>query len=234
MEALERLYEPEVPALVRSLVHRLVNASGQELTENAVITHQLIVQLHKMLPLLSEPDDPELRAALEAQIERQCPDNPDSCFSPEGEQAMFRSAPELSRRLANAAADQVLRSLIAPRLLQLIESQLPGGEAVNRHAMDSKALEIEGLGFKVVRVPYLVSLDPNSGWTGVSYVNSLVTDGMIFVPTFGLGKFEDQLLADLAKKLPAYRLIPVDSRYNISYNGGVHCTFGIVRAAESN
>jgi agmatine/peptidylarginine deiminase len=112
---------------------------------------------------------------------------------------------------------------------------LPGEEVVDPQKLDGKRVEIERLGFKVVRVPYLVSLDPNSVWPGVSYVNSLATDGLLFVPTFGLPQFEEQILADLTKRLRGlYQVIPVDSRYNLTYNGGVHCTFGIVRAAAGS
>jgi agmatine/peptidylarginine deiminase len=63
-------------------------------------------------------------------------------------------------------------------------------------------------------------------------VNLLLVDKTLFVPTFGLGKAEDDIVAKLAKQLPeGYTLHPVYSRHALMYNGGVHCSFGIFRSA---
>jgi agmatine/peptidylarginine deiminase len=63
-------------------------------------------------------------------------------------------------------------------------------------------------------------------------VNLLLVDKTLFVPTFGLGKAEDDIVAKLAKQLPeGHTLHPVYSRHALMYNGGVHCSFGIFRSA---
>lgn len=232
-EQLAQLYGKQAPPTLEILVS-LVKRLGRDETEDAEIILRLIADLRKALRTVAAKEDPELSAALTAHIERYCPDNRESCFSDNGKRTMLLSDPELLRRLADASADYTLRNLLAPAMLDLIEGQYPTEEGLNREVLLSKRIEMERLGFKVVRAPYLLSPDVNSGWPGVSYVNVLATDGLLFVPTFGLGRYEEQLVANLGKKLPGYRLIPVDSRYSLAFNGGMHCTFGMVRAVASN
>lgn len=228
-EQLMQLYGADAPPSLKSLVS-IVKQLGVYEAEDPGVIRRLFAELRRALPAVAAGEDRELSAALTAHAERHCRNDRTSCFSTEGKQAMLASDPELLRRLADAAADYMLRNLLAPALLDLIEGQFPAEDGLNREVLEGKRIEMERLGFRVVRAPYLLSPDVNSGWPGVSYVNLLATDELVFVPTFGLGRFEEQLLAKLAKKLPGYRLIPVDSRYSLAYNGGLHCTFGMVRA----
>lgn len=128
------------------------------------------------------------------------------------------------------ATDTILRANLTNRMLRLIEGQLPDAPFWMEGQLDALVDRMRKLGFRVVRTPHAVSKDIIEEWLGVSYINLLAVDHTLFVPTFGLGEADERALAALRRQLPeTYQLVPVNARYNLMYNGGVHCTFGIVR-----
>ena len=67
----------------------------------------------------------------------------------------------------------------------------------------------------------------------MSYVNSLLFDRRLFVPSLGLGGYEERLFAKLKNDLGGrYEILPVNARTVLSMDGGVHCVFGIIREVE--
>ena len=80
-----------------------------------------------------------------------------------------------------------------------------------------------------MRVPHLTS----GGELRISYINDLLFDRRYFMPSLGLGRFEERLVANLRDELGGrYEIIPVDAHRVLAMNGGLHCVFGITREIE--
>jgi hypothetical protein len=132
----------------------------------------------------------------------------------------------------DTAADLEFETTVPPRLLGLIESQLPGAAVPDWELFEAKEREVRDLGFRVIRVPYLAAPHIMAEWPGISYANVLTMERTVFVPAFGLGAAEDRIFADLRTQLGhGYQVVPVYARFNLVHNAGVHCVFGIVRKA---
>src|SRR5690606_3380495 len=117
------------------------------------------------------------------------------------------------------------------RLVDLIESQVEPLDAELMALIEKKTAELAALGFGIVRVPRFGS-DQNRSteWAGLGYVNSLLVDRVLYVPVFGLGAVESEIIADLRRALPdGYRVVPTYARHMLLHNGGVHCTVAIIR-----
>ncbi len=144
---------------------------------------------------------------------------------------MLSVQPDLLRRTADLGVRMNAYERLAPRLLSLIESQLPEAVSWQSAAIDAKAKELTRMGFRVVRIPQIyVAQQEGLEWQGIGYANLLAVDRMLFVPTFGLGRAETDLLRDFQKRLGSdFEVIPVPARFSLLNNGGVHCVFGIVR-----
>jgi len=111
----------------------------------------------------------------------------------------------------------------------IIKSQFVEMSPELQKRINEKIQEIRQLGFRVIRVPQ-IGADGEISWSGISYVNNLLVDNLLFLPKFGLGAVEDEIIDGIEKELPkSYRVIPVFSQNSIVYNGGIHCRTGIVR-----
>jgi hypothetical protein len=188
---------------------------------------QLTTVLRKLLPELPGVQDEQLSAAQIAYVSKNCPGNPAACFSDEGGRTLLRNDPELWRLSADSTADQEQELSLAPILLALIESQLPGAATIDLHELAAKEKDLRQLGFQVIRVPHLLA--EAGDWPGVSYINHLRVGRTLFVPALGLTAVEEKIFADLRRKLGGdYQVIPVPARSSLLNNGGTHCIFGIV------
>jgi Porphyromonas-type peptidyl-arginine deiminase len=172
-----------------------------------------------------------MKERLEAYISQNCSENPDACFTGEGRQKMFEIDLPLLRDWVSSAA--VLRTDVAqiPALLSVIESQLPDYKIPEKKLREQKIAELEGLGLKVIRVP-MVAGDKSLQipWSGISYVNNILVDNILFIPVMGLTKIEKMIIDDLKFQLPReYKIVPIYARHLILNNGGVHCATGIIR-----
>lgn len=174
-------------------------------------------------------DDLELDGLINQYVAQHCPANPAACF--EGAQAnrLLQSNPELARRTAARSAAEAVNSSLRPMLLNLVEAQTSIAAWVEEPLLEDVVRRLEHLGFRTVRVPHLSGGDGAS----VSYVNSLLFDRRLFLPSLGLGGYEDRLFAKLKNDLGGrYEILPVNARTVLSMDGGVHCVFGIIRNVE--
>jgi hypothetical protein len=143
----------------------------------------------------------------------------------------LRTDPALLRDWTSVAMTLRSSQALISASLAIIESQIhdPSQDLLRR--MNRKVKEVEALGFRTIRLPWIIR--DSAKWAGVSYTNNLLVDEILFVPTFGLGRWERQLVADLQEKLPAhYRVVPIYAQHMILHNGGIHCAFAIVRHPE--
>lgn len=176
--------------------------------------------------------DPALGERMARHVAANCPTLPQACFSNLAVVKLLESDPRFLNDWVTAALKGRTEALMDARLLSVVEGQLLE-RAETQPRVDAKVRELEALGFRVVRVPRLGG-DPglSTPWTGISYVNALLVDRVLFVPEFGLGEFERRVFEELGRALPAgYRVVPVYARHMFLKNGGVHCTVAIVRGA---
>jgi hypothetical protein len=174
--------------------------------------------------------DPTLPERMRALSSRACPAGGD-CLSPEAQLRLIEEDPATFADWVHATQAARDEPAVIAAHLDLVESQLdPVPEAVARRAREGIGA-LEAIGFRVVEVPaFRVDLRGARSWPGVSYVNALVVDRLLFVPRFGLGEVEDRLFRDLGAKLPTgYSVVPVDAQQILVRGGGLHCLAGVVR-----
>jgi len=178
-------------------------------------------------------EDKELQERLATYLRLKCGED-SQCVArlyspPEGQREILQDDMNLLRDCNDAYLASKTNELLFKTYLAIIQSQLgePRPELLKR--INDKAQEIQHLGFRVIRVPQ-IGADSTIPWSGISYVNNLLVDNLLFLPKFGLGAVEDEIFDRLQKQLPIpYRVIPVFSQNSIVYNGGIHCRVGIVR-----
>ena len=219
--------QPEIAELQRLLADR-ASAFGKNL--NA---------LRKLLLVIAErskdwpaPLDPAGAQRIDAYVDANCTANPSDCISPQGIAKLLATDRPLLLDWAKGNAVDLNTTVLGARVASLIESQLPGFRGSVQPIVDRNVLELERLGFRVIRVPRLAG-DPvlKPRWPGVSYVNSLIVDQTIFVPEFGLGEAEWALFDRIREQLPPkYRVVPVYARKVLLHNGGLHCVSGLIRS----
>ncbi len=182
------------------------------------------------------PLDPAFEAELEEFFAAHCSNESDGCvedgrLSLKAQKLLLANNPGLLRdwvdmaRIIRSSQDFVLSCLA------IIESQLRELIPENKAIRESKVRKLQELGFRVIRVPQIGGRpDFQTAWPGVSYVNSLLVDNLLFLPIFGLDSFESQLVHTLENELPErYQVIPTMAQHMIVYNGGIHCMLAIVR-----
>jgi hypothetical protein len=163
-------------------------------------------------------------------VARVCPDDED-CFSVEDQVRLAEADPGLFEEWIHAVQHARDEQAIVSAHLDLLESQIETIPEELRRRTDAKIVELEDLGFEVIRIPaYRVNLRKERDWPGISYVNALVVDEQVFVPRFGLGEVEDGVFRLVQARLPAhYTIIPVDAQRVLIRNGGLHCLAGLIR-----
>jgi len=175
--------------------------------------------------------DSGLPDRMKSLVARVCPDGRD-CFSAGNQLRMIEADPASFEEWIHAVQYARDEQAIMTAHLDLVESQLdPIPEDLRRRTVE-KTAELEGLGFRVIRVPaFRVDLRGRRDWPGISYVNCLVVDEQVFLPRFGLGEVEDRLFRDVGAQLPrGYSIVPIDAQRVLIRNGGLHCLAGLVRS----
>jgi hypothetical protein len=230
-EELSKLYGDRAPEELNVLEALLRQASGPDPSPTALEHARVRVDLLlNKLPAVEPFIPKELQARLDAHQAKFCPQDATRCYVGEGKRQMLREDPALMKLVYDTAADADLNPTVAKRFLRLIESQLPNHPDTISGRIEEQVAKIRKLGFRVIRVPYLVSPEAMDDWPGISYTNSLLIDRTLFVPAAGLGKAEEKIFRDLRKRLPdGYEVVPVYARFGLMNNGGIHCVFGIVR-----
>jgi hypothetical protein len=225
--ALSNLFANRAPPELARLRAALEDC-GEDLSAGEDRIRALIASLDEKLPSIAPLVPAEAHRRLETYMAENCPRNIAGCFTGAGKRQLYQTAPELLQTGLNALADAELDAKLPPALLGLIEAQLPGSPDSLTDLLNSKADEIAKLGFRVLRAPYLTAA--SRPWAGVSYVNFLVFDQLVFAPSLGLGEAEAAIFAKLQADIgPGYQVMPVNARLGLLHNGGVHCVFGIER-----
>lgn len=231
-EAVKRLaviYGANAPPALAELASFVESWDG-DLAAHEKSLRRAIDALRGRLPLIEWTPDPAFARELDAFVATHCPDKPDDCFSGPGKWNMFREDPDLLRRLADGAVNTDDGNLLAPKLLGLIEGQLPSAGRWEKKRLDAAAKTLARMGFRVVRAPHLIAPSLADVWPGVSYVNMLAVGRTLFAPTFGLGQSEENLLRELERQIGGeYHVVGAPASFTVTINGGVHCVVGIVR-----
>ncbi|MCW5963579.1 MAG: agmatine deiminase family protein [Bryobacterales bacterium] len=160
-----------------------------------------------------------------------CPEDYQQCTSSEGLERLLLHEPELARRWITAATEAPAGEALPGALLGLVASQISSPDLERAERLLQLQIKLKDRGFRVVAAP-VIGGGRNSAvrWAGISSTNFLVIGQKLFVPTFGLGKYELRLLQQLQDRLPRpYRVVPVFARAVLAKNGGVHCAVGTRR-----
>jgi hypothetical protein len=228
--ALEQRFRSGAPAILQELRQRLAEpdalAGGRKRVEG--LLKRAKDEAREGWP---RDEEPGLGERLARHLATRCPDTPSACFEDEGIESLLVSDPALLRDWAQAALRDRTEAALDLRLLSVIESQLRQKPVPTQERIDAKVRELEELGFRVVRVPRLGGERSLAvPWSGISYVNGLLVDDLLFLPWFGLGAAEQRIFDELAESLPArYQIVPVPARHMLLFNGGVHCSVAEVR-----
>ena len=226
------LYGSQTPKELEHLMSFLDTAFNGLSEDPAYITRELQI-LRSRFEEIEATRNEGLQKDLDDYTQQHCPQGITECLGSEGQKRMLTAAPDLLRRLLEEDNHAHIRKEMPKKLVDLIAAQFPGELNSISQLLDEKATEIPELGFRVIRVPYLYPGQDLDRWKGISHVNLLAHERKLFVPTFGLGNFEAQLLAKLQKKLsPEYEVIPIYARSTLLLNGGIHCVFGITRGLK--
>jgi hypothetical protein len=214
LELRQRLAQPDAFSEGRRRVEQLLRRAQQEAREG-----------------WPRHEDPELGERLARHLAARCPETPSDCFADAAVAGLLRSDPALLRDWAQAALRDRTEAALDVRLLSVVESQLSQRPVPTQGLIDAKVRELEELGFRVVRVPRLGGdRSLKVAWSGISYVNALLVDEVLFLPRFGLGEAEQRIFDELGAALPDhYQLVPVPARHMLLFNGGVHCSVAEVR-----
>jgi hypothetical protein len=165
-------------------------------------------------------------------IEQYCRDDEDLCKSEEGLERMLERDPELVRDWVGVATMLKGSMKLPDAAIALLYSQLEETGLQRKQRVEEKIAELKGLGYNVVEVPqFNGDVEAGIAWAGISYVNAVVIDNLVFVPAFGLGEAEHAIFQKLQRDIPRpFRVVPVFARYAMIANGGVHCVVGFLRA----
>ena len=226
-QRLETPYTMETVEMAKALW-----VSDAEYRENSKQLRALMDNLKARQSILPVEKKIGLEERLDLYISQNCSDDPSACFTGEILREMGRKDLPLLREWISSAA--VLRIDVAqiPALLSVIESQLPDHEIPDRQLREKKIAELEALGLKVIRVPGIAGdTSLNVPWSGISYVNNILVDNVLFIPVLGMPDIEELFLENLRDQLPSgYRIVPIFARDLILNSGGIHCATGIIRA----
>jgi hypothetical protein len=224
--ALLESFGEEKPPQVRRLASLLAEWSGS-LGGRPLRIQRAIQGARQEIQEAKPQHDAELDGMIDRYVAANCPGDPAACFAAANE--MLRRDPELARRSSSYALGLTAESLLREMLIGIVEDQLDPSVPPEQPLLDEAARQLTEWGFRVVRVPHLSS----GGVLRVSYVNSLLVGRRLFMPTLGLGRFEERMFAQLTSELSGqYEIIPVDARRVLMLNGGLHCMFGILRQIE--
>jgi hypothetical protein len=230
---LEERFEGNPPAILVELRQRLAapDALSGGRRRIAGILEKAKREAREGWPMVEAPG---LTGRMARHVAARCPGAPQDCFAEAALEDFLQADLRLLRDWAEASLRARTESVMDVRLLSIVESQITRKPAAVRDRIEALAATLEGLGFTLLRVPWLGG-DRNLEvpWSGISYTNTLLVDRTLFVPRFGLGEVEERILGDLGRALPSeYEVVPVYARHMLLSNGGVHCAVGIVRGPD--
>jgi hypothetical protein len=170
---------------------------------------------------------------IQSHIAAHCPNDAVACVGPKLLPSLMNSDPDLLSDWVRMAAVMRAAENLPTAMLSVIEDQLPGATAQKESRLAEAAEQLERLGFRVVRIPWIGGeMTGKHPWAGISYANLVLLERDLFVPAYGLGAPEQQLLDSIEPSLPAgYRVKPIHARSALLMNGGVHCVVGLVRGS---
>jgi Porphyromonas-type peptidyl-arginine deiminase len=231
LDVLVKHYDPVVPAELQQLDRLFVDRQHAFRDELGAV-RKTLARAKKAVPGWPVIEDGALAYRLGQYLTKNCASSPQECLlaGPRLSNLLHADLP-LARRWVTAARRGRSDQHLVPQLLSVIESQLPGFRIETQPRIDAAVAVLEGLGFRVIRVPRLGG-DRSLAvpWSGISYANAVVIDDQLFVPEFGLGKFEQKFFTHLQSELPShYTVVPVYARHMMLFNGGTHCVLAIVR-----
>jgi len=87
-------------------------------------------------------------------------------------------------------------------------------------------MHLRQLGFKIINVPRAAI---RAFWPGISYVNSLVVNRDLYLPSAGFLRHESKVYEKLSAQIPDFKLHFVPAFSQIVKNGGVHCSAKAIR-----
>jgi|GEM_PF-970592 len=142
--------------------------------------------------------------------------------------------PELARAWVEVASDLKAQERSSSAMLGLLASQLAEPDRKVDRRVEELINDLQGLGFHVVEVPRIGGLSGTlTKWAGISYTNFVTIHQSVFMPVFGLGPFEREVIAGIQDRLPKpYRVIPIYAREALASNGGIHCVTGLLRSNQ--
>ena len=214
----------------------LLSSDDQDFVSSARLEQQLqrvLKEVHKNEEGWTFHEDKELRERLATYLRSTCGED-SQCVAklyspPQGQREILRDDIKLLRDCNDAYLIASSNRSLFKSYAAIIESQFKETDHQLQQSADEKIQEIKNLGFRVIRVPQ-IGADSTIPWSGVSYVNNLLVDSLLFLPKFGLGAAEDEIFDRIRKQLPRqYRVVPVFAQNSIAYDGGIHCRTGIVR-----
>jgi hypothetical protein len=230
LDILIKHYDSAVPAELTAL-SSLFSDRQRAFVDELGAVRKLVDRAKKNSPDWPKIEDGPLAYELGEYVTSNCSEAPDECLIGSSLGRLLHTNLPLARRWFSEALRSRTHDQLVPRLLSVIESQLPGFRIETQNGIDAAVASLEKLGFRVVRVPRMGGDRALAvPWSGISYANAVLIDKQFFVPEFGLGQPEQKFFDDLRAKLPSgYEVVPVYARHMMLFNGGTHCVLAIVR-----
>jgi hypothetical protein len=230
LDILIQHYDPLLPAELQQLDRHFANRRSA-FEDGLAAVRVLVARAKAAVPVWPQIEDGTLTTQLGQYLTKNCTTSPEECLAGSGLSRLLNADLPLARRWVSEALRSRTGEALAPRLLSIIESQLPGFRIETQSGIDAAAAILEKQGFRVIRIPRLGGDRALAvPWSGISYANAVLIDDQLFVPEFGLGKFEQQFFERLQAQLPGhYTVTPVYARHMMLFNGGTHCVLAIVR-----
>jgi agmatine deiminase len=113
-----------------------------------------------------------------------------------------------------------LARFVAPGLLAVPEATT--GDDPNRAVFDDAAARARAHGLQVARVPSVGAHAPDGDLVPASYMNWVVANGVVAVPTYGAPN-DDAAVAAFAALFPQHLVVGLRSNHILSGGGSFHC-----------
>lgn len=136
------------------------------------------------------------------------------------------SSPKVAEAYLNSIVDGISNSRRFKAYFELLRGQFLKISETSLQRLESVRKKLIDFGFKIISVP---SPYNESSWAGVSYVNSLIVDKDLFIPSLGLGLSESSIRDEITSQAPDIKIHLVPAWLQISNNGGVHCSVKAIR-----
>lgn len=220
---------PGVPLL------REINEHYARVRDNNVDEHENVIALldQAAKEVVGWPRMVDLETSQDAEsyARQHCRGNPQECLTGQNFERLLLNEPKLAVAWIQAMGDMRLQELASKALIGIAASQLATPDGIVERRLNKLRNRLQNEGFRVIDAPHVDGMPGTSvSWAGISYTNFIAIENQIFMPVFGLGQAESQLLMRLQAQLPqSFRIVPVYARHILASNGGVHCVTGVLR-----